>query len=135
MKSNPNFRAQSNAEARSELAAGSRRSGSGRPSRTLRWLGVAAGLVSATVAAAPAEPSKSDGGDVGNLALSIQRATLDNGLRVVLNVDRSSPNMAVSALYDVGSRKQVPVRIGFARLFEHMMFQGSKNVGIGQHLK
>jgi zinc protease len=135
MKSNPNFRAQSNAEARSELAAGSRRSGSGRPSRTLRWLGVAAGLVSATVAAAPAEPSKSDGGDVGNLALSIQRATLDNGLRVVLNVDRSSPNIAVSVFYDVGSRNEVPLRTGFAHLFEHMMFEGSKNVGKGQHFK
>ncbi len=67
------------------------------------------------------------------LALSIQRVTLDNGLRVVLNVDKSSPTIGVSVTYDVGSRSEGPGQSGFAHLFEHMMFQGSKNVKKGQH--
>jgi zinc protease len=67
------------------------------------------------------------------LALSIQRVTLENGLRVVLNQDASSPTIAVSVTYDVGARNEVPGQSGFAHLFEHMMFQGSKNVKRGQH--
>ncbi|HLV65357.1 MAG TPA: pitrilysin family protein [Polyangiaceae bacterium] len=67
------------------------------------------------------------------LSLSIQRVTLENGLRVVLNVDRSSPTVAVSVTYDVGSRNEGPGQSGFAHLFEHMMFQGSRNVKKGQH--
>lgn len=67
------------------------------------------------------------------LALSIQRFTLDNGLRVVLNIDQTSPTVAVSVTYDVGSRNELPGRSGFAHLFEHMMFQGSRNVAKGEH--
>ena len=55
------------------------------------------------------------------------------GTRVVLNVDQSSPTVAIAVTYDVGSRDEVPGRSGFAHLFEHMMFQGSKNVGKGDH--
>jgi len=69
------------------------------------------------------------------LALSIQRLTLENGLRVVLNPDPSSPTIAVSVTYDVGARHEGPGQSGFAHLFEHMMFQGSKNVKRGQHFK
>ncbi|HEU4391378.1 MAG TPA: pitrilysin family protein [Blastocatellia bacterium] len=54
---------------------------------------------------------------------------LDNGLRVVLSEDHSAPVVAVVLYYDVGSRNEVKGRTGFAHLFEHMMFQGSKNVG------
>lgn len=67
------------------------------------------------------------------LALSVQRVTLDNGLRVVMNVDTSSPTVAVSVTYDVGSRDETSGQSGFAHLFEHMMFKGSKNVKTGQH--
>lgn len=70
---------------------------------------------------------------VERLALSIHRKTLDNGLRVVLNPDPSSPTVAVSVTYDVGSRNEDPRQSGFAHLFEHMMFQGSGNVEKGQH--
>jgi predicted Zn-dependent peptidase len=69
------------------------------------------------------------------LALSIQRVTLENGLRVVMNVDRSSPTVVVSVTYDVGSRNERPEQSGFAHLFEHMMFKGSKNVKEGQHFR
>lgn len=69
------------------------------------------------------------------LELPIQKARLDNGLRVVMNPDPSSPNVAVCVTYDVGSRNEVPGRSGFAHLFEHMMFQGSRNVEKGEHFK
>ena len=52
---------------------------------------------------------------------------LKNGLTVVLHQDRSTPIVAVNVLYHVGSKNEAPGRTGFAHLFEHMMFQGSKN--------
>ncbi len=60
---------------------------------------------------------------------------LDNGLRVVMSVDTAAPVVAVAVYYDVGSRNEVRGRTGFAHLFEHMMFQGSANVGKGEHFK
>src|SRR5690554_788659 len=65
----------------------------------------------------------------------IERVTLDNGLRVVLARDTTSPTVAVAVTYDVGSRNEEPGRTGFAHLFEHMMFQGSANVAKGEHFK
>lgn len=59
---------------------------------------------------------------------------LANGLRVLLSVDHAAPVVAVSVTYDVGSRNERPGRTGFAHLFEHMMFQGSQNVGKGEHM-
>ena len=59
---------------------------------------------------------------------------LANGLRVLLSVDHSAPVVAVSVTYDVGSRNERPGRTGFAHLFEHMMFQGSANIGKGEHM-
>jgi zinc protease len=52
---------------------------------------------------------------------------LDNGLRVILHEDHSTPIVAVNLWYHVGSKNEVPGRTGFAHLFEHMMFQGSKH--------
>ncbi|HVG18777.1 MAG TPA: pitrilysin family protein [Blastocatellia bacterium] len=59
----------------------------------------------------------------------------DNGLRGVLSEDRAAPVVAVAIYYDVGSRNEVRGRSGFAHLFEHMMFQGSENVGKAEHFK
>ena len=69
------------------------------------------------------------------VALQIQRFTLDNGLRVVLNPDHTSPTVAVAVAYDVGSRNEEHGKSGFAHLFEHMMFQGSRNVEKGGHFR
>ena len=79
--------------------------------------------------AQPAPPS------LTQLKLDVRRATLDNGLRVVLAVDHTSPTVAVDVVYDVGARDEDRGRSGFAHLFEHMMFQGSKNVARGEHFK
>lgn len=63
----------------------------------------------------------------------LQRARLDNGLRVLLAPDRSAPVAAVAVHYDVGFRSEPEGRTGFAHLFEHMMFQGSGNLGKTEH--
>lgn len=60
---------------------------------------------------------------------------LENGLRVVMSEDHTAPVVAVAIYYDVGSRNEVRGRTGFAHLFEHMMFQGSENVGKAEHFK
>ncbi|MEK7858825.1 MAG: pitrilysin family protein [Elusimicrobiota bacterium] len=57
--------------------------------------------------------------------------TLDNGLRVILSRDASVPVTAVSMIFNVGGRNEVRGRSGFAHLFEHLMFEGSKNVPKG----
>jgi zinc protease len=59
--------------------------------------------------------------------LSYTEFYLPNGLRVIMHVDKSTPIVAVNLWYHVGSKNEVAGRTGFAHLFEHMMFQGSKN--------
>lgn len=56
-----------------------------------------------------------------------------NGLDVILHEDRKAPLVAVTVWYHVGSKDESPDRTGFAHLFEHMMFQGSENVGKTEH--
>jgi len=65
----------------------------------------------------------------------IEKFTLGNGLRVVLNEDHSVPVVSVAVYYDVGSRNEREGRTGFAHLFEHMMFQGSENVPKAAHFQ
>ncbi len=60
---------------------------------------------------------------------------LDNGLNVILHVDKSTPIVAVNLWYHTGSKNEKPGRTGFAHLFEHMLFQGSANVGDDEHFK
>ncbi len=62
-----------------------------------------------------------------------QEFTLKNGLRVIVSEDHSAPTYSICVTYSVGSRDERPGRTGFAHLFEHMMFQGSENVGKGEH--
>src|SRR5689334_16143467 len=69
----------------------------------------------------------------GPLNIPISEYKLKNGMRVVLSEDHSAPTYAISVTYNVGSRDEKPGRTGFAHLFEHMMFQGSDNVGKGEH--
>ena len=59
---------------------------------------------------------------------------LDNGLRVVVAEDHLAPVVAVNLWYDVGSKHEVPGKTGFAHLFEHVMFQGSRHVAKAEHI-
>ena len=65
--------------------------------------------------------------------LQYQITTLPNGLRLILSEDHSTPIVHVSVWYHVGSKNERPGRTGFAHLFEHMMFKGSKNVEPESH--
>ena len=68
-----------------------------------------------------------------DLTYPIERTKLDNGLRVLVLPDRTSPVIALAVYYDVGMRSEPEGRTGFAHLFEHLMFQGSANVGKTEH--
>lgn len=59
--------------------------------------------------------------------INFEEFRLKNGLRVIMHRDTSTPIVAVNLWYHVGSKNEVVGRTGFAHLFEHMMFQGSKN--------
>lgn len=64
------------------------------------------------------------------MKLLFDRFTLDNGLRVLVHTDNTTPMVAVNVLYDVGARDEEPERTGFAHLFEHLMFGGSVNIPV-----
>jgi predicted Zn-dependent peptidase len=66
---------------------------------------------------------------------SVERATLGNGLRVVVLPDASAPVIGVAVYYDVGIRSEPEGRTGFAHLFEHLMFQGSASLGKMEHIR
>jgi len=60
---------------------------------------------------------------------------LDNGLHVILHQDTKTPIVVVSVMYDVGSKHEKPDRTGFAHFFEHLMFEGTENIGRGEYSK
>jgi predicted Zn-dependent peptidase len=59
---------------------------------------------------------------------------LANGLRLIIAEDHLAPVVAVNVWYDVGSKHEIAGKTGFAHLFEHVMFQGSRNVGKAEHI-
>ncbi|WTS39629.1 insulinase family protein [Streptomyces sp. NBC_00081] len=73
--------------------------------------------------------------EAGSGGLTATEHRLDNGLRVVLSEDHLTPVAAVCLWYDVGSRHEVKGRTGLAHLFEHLMFQGSKQVHGNGHFE
>jgi predicted Zn-dependent peptidase len=68
------------------------------------------------------------------LSITHEKYKLKNGLEVILSVDRKLPVVAVNIWYHVGAYHETQGRTGFAHLFEHMMFQGSKNVADDVHI-
>lgn len=81
--------------------------------------------------AARAETSKKPGG----LNVPVTYYTLPNGLRVVLSPEKSAPLVTVAVYYNIGFRIEPKNRTGFAHLFEHLMFQGSKNLGKLEYIR
>jgi zinc protease len=67
--------------------------------------------------------------------LAIERHRLDNGLRVVLHRDPMLPLVAINLWYHTGSKNERRGKTGFAHLFEHMLFQGSANIGANEHFR
>lgn len=60
---------------------------------------------------------------------------LDNGLTVLMHQDNTTPIVAVSVMYHVGSKNENPERTGFAHFFEHLLFEGTENIGRGEYMK
>ena len=60
--------------------------------------------------------------------IQYEKFTLDNGLRVLVHEDKSTPMAVVNVIYDVGAKDENPDKTGFAHLFEHLMFGGSINI-------
>jgi zinc protease len=95
------------------------------------WRRVAMSLLLALLAGAAAGAGASSAVRPPRLDYTV--TTLPNGLRVILLEDHSTPIVNVQIWYHVGSKDERPGRTGFAHLFEHMMFKGSKNVRPEQH--
>jgi len=113
-----------------------------RADRPHRGLGLAAlavvagviGLASSHDARAQAAPVASGAAPRWTLPAPT-RARLDNGLRVVMLRDTTSPTVAVTVAHEAGSREEARGQTGFARLLGRMMFQGSINVHRGEHVE
>lgn len=65
--------------------------------------------------------------------IKFEKYELKNGLKVILHQDNSTPIVAVSVMYHVGSKNEDPERTGFAHFFEHLLFEGSENIGRGEY--
>src|SRR6056297_2218477 len=65
--------------------------------------------------------------------IQFEEFDLDNGLHVILHEDHSTPIVNVSVMYHVGSKNESTDLQGFAHLFEHLMFEGSKHIGRGEY--
>lgn len=76
---------------------------------------------------------------LGNVAMAqkvaFEEFTLENGLHVILHQDKSAPVTITSVMYHVGSKDENPERTGFAHFFEHLLFEGTKNIGRGEWMK
>ncbi|MDN4166178.1 pitrilysin family protein [Cytophagales bacterium LB-30] len=68
-------------------------------------------------------------------AIAFEQYKLDNGLQVILHEDHTTPIVAVTVMYHVGSKNENPERTGFAHFFEHLLFEGSENIERGQYMK
>ena len=87
-----------------------------------------------TTSAFAQESGKQSSG-VAEFKVPVEYYELDNGLKVILSQDKTAPTVIVAVYYNIGFRIEPKDRTGFAHLFEHMMFQGSKNLGKMEFIK
>jgi zinc protease len=92
--------------------------------RTAAVLGILLAGSPIAAAGAPSPPKASN-----EFTVPVEYEKLGNGLRVVLSRDATAPTVVVAVYYNIGFRTEPKDRTGFAHLFEHMMFQGSENLG------
>jgi zinc protease len=88
-----------------------------------------AAVLALVLAACSGHETKKETADASAFNVPVEYYKLDNGLRVVLSEDHHSPTVVVAVYYNIGFRIEPKDRTGFAHLFEHMMFQGSENLG------
>jgi len=75
------------------------------------------------------------GASAQNGGIQFEEYDLDNGLHVILQQDHTTPNIVISVMYHVGSKDENPNLTGFAHFFEHLMFEGTKNIPRHQYDK
>src|SRR5882672_12941911 len=111
------------------------RIGMNRAARSLLALASAAALGVCAMAQEnkPLKGSAEAGGAA--FEVPVEYYKLPNGLRVVLSEDHTAPTVCVAVYYRIGFRVEPKDRTGFAHLFEHMMFQGSQNLGKMEFIK
>jgi zinc protease len=95
-----------------------------------RSLPIAVALVTGFMAAPASTHAQAE-----QLTVPVTYDSLDNGLRIVLSEDHSAPTATVAVYYNIGFRIEPRDRTGFAHLFEHMMFQGSQNLGKNEFIQ
>src|SRR5215217_2521683 len=97
---------------------------------------IAVALIVWAASTSPSAQAPRAGGQAADVPrLAFDSFTLPNGLQVILSEDKRVPLVAVNLWYHVGPANEEPGRTGFAHLFEHMMFQGSKHVPGDMHFK
>ena len=69
---------------------------------------------------------------INSQSIDYELYTLDNGLDVILHQENSAPVVTVAVMYHVGAKDEVDGRTGFAHFFEHLLFNGTKNIGKGE---
>lgn len=75
------------------------------------------------------------GGVTSAQKIAFEEYDLDNGMHVILHQDSSAPVVTTSVMYHVGSKDETPDRTGFAHFFEHLLFEGTKNIKRGEWMK
>lgn len=75
------------------------------------------------------------GGVASAQKVAFEEYKLNNGLHVVLHQDKSAPVIITSVMYHVGAKDENPERTGFAHFFEHLLFEGTKNINRGDWFK
>ncbi len=95
---------------------------------------IATAAIATTIFSCQSEKEMETNNDT-EFTLDYEKFTLDNGLDVILHVDKSDPIVAVATVMHVGSNREVPGKTGFAHFFEHMAFNDSENVPVGANRK
>jgi zinc protease len=98
-------------------------------------LRTAVGIAAVALAGSSALDAQANRPASPGLNVPIDYRKLSNGLKVVLSPDATTPTVVVAVYYNIGFRNEPRERTGFAHLFEHMMFQGSKNLGKMEFIK
>jgi zinc protease len=91
-------------------------------------------LIAVVLAACTGKKNEQSAGASG-FSVPVEYYKLKNGLKVILSQDKTAPTVAVAVYYNIGFRIEPRNRTGFAHLFEHMMFQGSENLGKSEFIK
>ncbi|MCO5723658.1 M16 family metallopeptidase [Robiginitalea marina] len=101
--------------------------------KTLLWRTSALGVLMLLLGACVQDKAQTQ--TTSEFKVPVTYYTLDNGLKVILSQDDTSPTAIVAVYYNIGFRIEPKDRTGFAHLFEHMMFQGSENLGKMEFIK